>query len=219
MNARQRLLVLVAAAVIAWPLACSKKPQPAAPAPASKTPAVAAPAPASKTPAAKSNVVIEFNDTAAARILLEAESGTIEPPMAKIEKEGASGGVCVWAPEDPEKKKAMKGGSVQLPFAVKAAGKYKIWARVFWRHGCANSLDLILKKKAEPVDQVLRMGSITNSNYEVWQWIQWQREPLDLAAGDFTLIVANRENGAYVDQVLFTQDVESVPQGIEKAAP
>lgn len=159
-------------------------------------------------------------------LVIEAESGDIAAPL-KIEDfaprnhpqagpQNASGGKCILVPEEVKKDKSKPPtGSVKLVFKVPADGTYYIHPRVFWQHGCGNSINMIMND-AEPV-------AIRDANYQVWHWITLVTGPkLDkvkgfaLKAGENTLIFANREPGVRLDQVFITDDPEKRPAGIMK---
>jgi hypothetical protein len=103
-----------------------------------------------------------------ARIVLEAESGRIEPPFELDEDGAASAGRCVTLPEKwatkqelhpayktrdggrpvsakeelglhPKGEALVPNGSVELPFELEKAGRYAVWVRAHFANSCANS--------------------------------------------------------------------------------
>ena len=199
------------AALLALQPGCSGSaapPESAAAAPPTPTGEVARP-----PETGRNDVTVDIDLTAdsAPRILLEAETGRLKEPMKIFTDKTAAGKKYVLAPEGPNHKEISFGGDVALAFKVEEAGKYEVWLRVWWDHGCANSLNVVIDGKAH--------GYITNNNTEVWQWMRSRAGPFALAAGDHLLVVGNREDGSRLDQVLLIQDGEYVPAGIEKPLP
>jgi hypothetical protein len=177
--------------------------------------------------AAKPNYTVDINLDGAqtVKILIEAESGKVKPPMAIFEDDpAASGGKYVKNPADhpegsPDHNHLSKAGegSVALPFTVKEAGKYELWLRVWWCCGCGNSFALdITDPKAPAGKRIRNLGEIENGSYRKWQWMRWDKGQLDLAAGDYTLTVTNTEDGARLDQVLLVKDSSYIPGDAEK---
>ncbi|HRU05096.1 MAG TPA: hypothetical protein P5137_04890 [Candidatus Brocadiia bacterium] len=205
------------------------------PAPQAQAPSApqAAPSPAA------SGVQIETDQTATVKIILEAENGKIEAPMAVFTDatpppgvngpKGASGGKYAETPEpvdvDPEtgKRKENIGGSTALNFTAPQTGDYYIWLRVWWRHKCANSFEAGLDGMPG-----LKPGSkphqITDNTVESWRWLAvgpnvFQPAPIRLEKGEHTLKITTREDGSVLDQALVVNDPDYVPSGIEKPAP
>lgn len=162
------------------------------------------------------------------KIVLEAESGTIEapmqvytdakPPTGTDGPRGASGGKYCETAEPPTvdpasgKQKELHGGSTTLTFDAPHDGKYYLWLRVWWRHGCANALNVQLD--SNPRDTV---GDNTCAR---WHWVAigktiFDPAPLDLKSGRHTLKVTSREDGSVVDQVLLVDDPDYRPAGAE----
>ena len=191
---------------------------------------------ASSIPAAGGGVEIELDDADAKKVVLDAEKGRIVKPMAVYSDgsppagvkgpKGASGGKYVETAEPVEKdpatgkRKELHGGATTLTFDAPEAGKYYIWVRVWWRHGCANSYSIGLDgmpgmmKRAKP-------HQITDSTFGKWRWLAVGRSVLRpaairLAKGRHTLTLTSREDGSALDQVLVVNDPDYVPTGPEK---
>jgi len=143
-----------------------------------------------------------------ASILMEAELGQVHEPVAVFEDAAVSGGKYVLAPEGPDNKEISIGGDVACRFSVAEAGEYKLWLRVRWSGACGNSVGLTL----DGAD----FGTVEDSVYDVWHWVPSGRR-FRLAREKHLLVIANREDGAAVDQVLLTQDWDYRPTGIETA--
>lgn len=152
----------------------------------------------------------------APRIVIEAETAKIEPPMKIGEDANASGGKFVHAPEGPDHKEISVGGSATFDFQVKTAGDYLLWIRKNWCCGCGNSLTISVDKGKE-----ITFGG--DATYQRWDW---KRVPdpakpgapltLHLTEGPHNIKVGNREDGSKFDQMLLTQDNEYVPVAVEK---
>lgn len=164
-------------------------------------------------------VVREYGADDASRIVLEAEDGDIEPPVAVMDEPGASGGRCIIVtggsgkpgeeiPGDPDKKKyPERWGAAVYKFKVTEPGKYRIWARKWWEDGCGNSFTFVVNGGYP----VLFGG---DSSYDAWEWAV---APVlfDLKAGENALEVLNREDGVRLDKLIITKDADFVPQGKE----
>jgi len=188
---------------------------------------------------ASSGVQVEMDQSGAIKIVLEAEQGKIETPMAIFADatppagvsgpKGASGGKYAETPEpievDPEtgKRKENIGGSTAINFTVPKTGDYCVWVRVWWRHKCANSFEAGLDGMPG-----LKPGSkphqITDNTVESWRWLAigpnvFQPAPVRLDKGEHTIKITSREDGSVLDQVLVVNDPDYVPSGVEKSTP
>lgn len=144
----------------------------------------------------------------AARVLLEAEEGTVKAPVEVFEKEGVSGGKYVLAPEGPEYKEINIGGHVMYRFEVVNAGGYSLWLRTRFSGACGNSLGVMLDGQG--------LGTVEDAVYDKWHWVPLRGARVELKEGSHVLVISNREDGAAWDQVLLTTDEEYRPGGIEK---
>ena len=139
-------------------------------------------------------------------ILIEAEVGEVHKPVAVFEDASASGGKYVLAPEGPEHKEISIGGDVAYRFRVKEFGEYRLWLRAKWSGACGNSVSVTLDGGD--------FGTVEDPVYDVWHWVPSNRR-MRLSAGEHMLIIGNREDGAAIDQILYTQDSDYRPTGIE----
>lgn len=177
--------------------ACERKPAPA-------QPAAAAPNP--DRSARTGRVTIEYDVRPS--ILFEAECGEVRAPVQLFEDSAASGGKYALAPEGPDHKEINKGGDVTYTLQVPEGGEYVMWVRAKWSGACGDSLGVLLDGSA--------LGAVGDSVYETWHWVRLGRRKVQLAAGEHSLVITNREDGSAFDQVLLTQDPDYRPTGIEK---
>ena len=157
-------------------------------------------------PKPKASISIEYEVLPS--ILLEAESGAIKSPMKVFDDKGCSGGKYVLAPEGPDHKEISIGGDVTYKFSVKEAGQYVLWLRTNFSGACGNSLGIRLDGRD--------LGKVEDAVFEKWHWVALRAQRPRLTAGTHVLVITNREDGAACDQVLFTQDAEYRPTGIEQ---
>ena len=102
------------------------------------------------------------------------------------------------------------GGEAVFRFNVKESGSYWLWARVWWDDGCGNSFTVVLDNK-----KPYAFGD--DATYKSWHWVKGLKDPL--TPGVHVLRIQNREDGIKVDQILFTQDGQYVPVGVEDVTP
>ena len=102
-------------------------------------------------------------------------------------------------------------GKIAFNFEIEGTGKYMLWTRVKWLNGCGNSFNIAM----DDGPMVVLGGGGT---YGVWQWIRIKGKEgkFRLAKGKHTLEFRNREDGASLDQILLTTDLDedAQPQGI-----
>jgi hypothetical protein len=163
--------------------------------------------------------VVEHGDEAGSNIVIEAEAfTTIEPPMTVEEDKGASGGKYLTIPGnagkpggdvygEEGKNYPDRWGAAIYKFNVTDPGRYRFWGRKLWANGCGNSFSIKVNGGA-PVEY----GG--DGVYDQWDW-----KPctvfFDLKAGENTLEVLNREAGVSMDKMIFTKDLQFIPQGKE----
>lgn len=154
-------------------------------------------------------IVIQDNS---ARICLEAESAAaVEAPMRIGSESKASGEKCVELPDNACKALGGKGGgSAAYKFSVTRPGRYVFWCRVHWQDGCGNSLKMQL-------DKYETTGFGYTGTYNYWHWVTLKGKKFRLTKGEHTLTILYNEDGTKFDQILFTDDDEYVPVGIESA--
>ena len=165
------------------------------------------PRPSDSTPSTSSRLTIEYEVLPS--ILIEAEWGEVHEPMAVFEDEAASGGKYVLAPEGPNHEEISIGGDVTCRIQLaESAGEYNLWLRANWSCDCGNSVSVAL----DGVD----LGTVEDPVYQTWHWVRLRRS-VQLSVGEHLLTLTNREDGAAVDQILLTQDLDYRPTDVEAA--
>lgn len=146
------------------------------------------------------------------KVVFEAEDYvSITPSMTKTASALASGGAYVQVPvkrphgetEGAPSDEGKAVYKVNLP----ADGKYRFWALCHWHDGCGNSFFLKIDDKPAVV-----LGQ--DGTYQRWHWVKGPS--LQLTAGAHTVVLQYREDGAKMDQALFTTDQRYVPVRAEK---
>lgn len=149
---------------------------------------------------------------APSKVVVEGEKySSINPSMQKGSDSLASGGVYVGIPvarphatsEGAPKDQGKATYKVNIP----SAGTYRFWARTWWYDGCGNSFFLKIGSKPAVV-----LGQ--DGTYKKWHWVKGPS--LSLPAGQVTVVVQNREDGARLDQFLFTKDSRYIPVRAER---
>ena len=144
----------------------------------------------------------------------EAEDGQITEPMVKKTgtkydkrpgrplKNSGSGWVEIPAHANGDDKSDTEHpGKVTFKVNVPEAGSYTIWVRTMWPSGCGNSVWVGVAGR--PNQLVGKDGT-----YDKWQW-RVAPDKVELQQGLNTIVVANRQDGVYVDELqITTGDVE-----------
>jgi hypothetical protein len=145
-------------------------------------------------------------------VTAEAESGTITAPMQVSSDSAASGGqyIAVAAGNNSNSAAPSNGSSV-IPFSVPAAGTYKLWGRVI----APTNKDDSFWVRVDGGTWV-NWNDITPGGS--WHWATVTNDAssdspvlVNLAAGAHTISFAYREDGARLDRVLITNDLNLVP--------
>jgi hypothetical protein len=146
------------------------------------------------------------------KVVVEAEKyTTIAPSMVKGTDASASKGAYIGIPlarphattEGAPKDQGRATYKVNIP----SAGTWRFWARTKWTDGCGNSFFLKIGSKPQ-VD----LGQ--DGTYGTWHWVKGPS--LSLPAGTVNVVIQNREDGAKIDQFIFTKDTRYVPVRAEK---
>ncbi|MFH1708319.1 MAG: hypothetical protein ABIF71_10450 [Planctomycetota bacterium] len=182
-----------------------------------------APAPAAPAPAGTITRVAAPSAWTGGRVVIEAEACLrLEPPVTITADSTASGGRCLEIREGAGKPPAV-GGLAVCPFTVPADGVYRLWGRRWWMDACGNSLELAIRgtgpavivggtADGRPADQPHLFGDDASYNPDLglpWIWTRGAR--YRLAAGAYTLAIANREDGVKLDQVLLAEERGDLP--------
>jgi L-ascorbate metabolism protein UlaG (beta-lactamase superfamily) len=150
----------------------------------------------------------------------EAESASLTPPLQIASDASAVGGTYVTVtPGNNSLAAAPTLGRATFPFTLAAAGTFKIWGRVIAPTTSDDSFWLIVDSGAPILWNDITPGA-------TWHWASAkdsghsnQLVQLNLAAGDHSLQVAYREDGAKLDRLLITSDNTLTPSGAGAAAP
>ncbi len=101
-------------------------------------------------------------------------------------------------------------GSATYRLTSPAAGRWKLWLRVRWSGGCANSI-LASVNDAQPV-------SVEDAIFGRWHWVDVHpNHTFVLPAGEFTFTLGNSEDDVAIDQIAFLPDPKDIPLGIFQA--
>jgi hypothetical protein len=153
--------------------------------------------------------------TDAAYIWREAEGGSPSAPMGKGNDANASGGQYVTvAAGTATAGNPPNNGRITLTFTAPTAGTYKVWGRIIAATDADDSFWVRMDG-----------GSWTNWNNiplgSSWHWDDVHNGAsantlvtYGLSAGNHTLTIAYREDGARLDKVLITSDASFVPSGL-----
>jgi len=105
-------------------------------------------------------------------------------------------------------------GEARYVFEVRQGGTFILWCRVWWDDECGNSFTMSLNN-----NKPFMFGR--NASFKRWHWVKSapRLKQLELAPGQNTLLIRNREDGVRLDQILLTTDARFVPVGIEATTP
>ena len=99
---------------------------------------------------------------------------------------------------------------------VPESGTYYPWARVWWMNSCGDSVGIKIRREDQ---KAVGEFEITDGTHEWWHWLALTGpEGVKLEEGSYVVVVENREDGARLSRILFTQrDYEtykpSTPEG------
>lgn len=149
----------------------------------------------------------------ATKVVVEAEKYTsIVPSMAKAGNTAASAGYCMQIPlRKPHGKvegAPVDQGKAVYTVKIPQAGVYQFWGRCWWYDSCGNSFFLKIGSRPE-----VQLGQ--DGTYQTWHWVKGG-PAVQLPAGNVTVVLRNREDGAKIDQFMLTRNLKYVPVRIEK---
>ena len=165
--------------------------------------AFAGPAYAGDTVCFEAELVLQ--STAPMQVMQESRAPV--PPSGKKVK-GASKGQYLEVPQGKGNPPKVTSGVATIRFDVANAGDYHLWSRAWWEDSCGNSFSF-------RIDDGKPFVFGQDGTYTRWHWIRVRRRRFRLSKGTHTLHIINREDGARIDQVLFTTSKRFVPVGIE----
>jgi hypothetical protein len=131
-------------------------------------------------------------------LLIEAETGKIQPPFRVLEDENAFGGMFV----RPEQTSALDQGALEFPITVRDEGTYYIWARVLWPNSCANSITVSLDRDGKTT---FRSYLGHDALFGRWHWVR-TKAPVPLMAGESILRLTVSEFWVNLDRLILVED-------------
>jgi len=138
----------------------------------------------------------------AASFCFEAEhANALSMPFEITQSRKASGSAVLTVPEGAGDSTAFRGarngikpGTAVYHVPFLEGKKWWVWLRVRWNGNCSNSLFVHMGGKE---------GLLMNERFDVWHWIRID-QPFPATNRITKLVLANREDGISVDQVLLT---------------
>jgi hypothetical protein len=139
----------------------------------------------------------------AAKIVVESESyRTIKPSMVVKLDRTASKGRCIARPLTRPHAASESGprdaGYAEYRLSIPAAGTYQFWGRCWWYDACGNSFYVLVDSAT--VTQATPY--VTDQTFRKWHWVAGPA--VRLTAGEHTIRIQYREDGAQMDQFLLT---------------
>jgi len=147
-------------------------------------------------------------------LVLEAElCPSLTYPWRPVRVGGASGGLALAVPEGSGSDEAFDPGFAgRAEFVVPAGGARgrRLWLRLYWNGNCSNSL----YARCEPGR---RWTTVTSHTMRGWHWLPV--DGLTVPAGGGMLVLANREDGVWVDQLCVAPEGSPAPAGVLETTP
>ncbi len=150
----------------------------------------------------------------AAMVKMVVEAGdyfAISPSMAKVVATGAGLGnndyiqIPLRRPHATSETGPADTGNARYKVNVPTAGVYQLWARTWWYDACGNSFFIIVDAKPAVY--------VEDATYQTWHWVKGPK--LTLTAGQHTIRMQNREDGARMDQFMLINSTQYVPTRVE----
>lgn len=140
---------------------------------------------------------------AATKIVVESESyRTIKPSMVVRADNTASNRKCIARPLSRPHATSESGprdtGYAEYRIRIPAAGTYQFWGRCWWYDACGNSFFVLTDATAVTATTPY----VTDQTFRKWHWVAGPA--VRLTAGEHTIRVQYREDGAQMDQFLLT---------------
>ncbi len=150
------------------------------------------------------------------KIVVEGEDYTsIKPSMVKTTTtaSGVSGDsyiqIPLRRPHATEETGPADDGNAKFKVNVPSSGVYTLWARAWWYDSCGNSFFVIVDNKPATY--------VEDPTYQTWHWVKGPK--VNLSAGEHTIRIQNREDGARLDQFMLINNSRYVPTRIETRTP
>jgi len=159
-------------------------------------------------------LVATFAWAATVKIVVEGEDyASIKPSMAKAPSTQASGGAYVHIPLRRPHATTETGpaddGNCVYKINVPSSGTYQFWGRTNWYDGCGNSFFVVVDSNPSTY--------FTDATYGRWHWVKGAK--FTLSAGQHTIRIQNREDGAKLDQWMLINNTRYVPTNAETRTP
>jgi len=139
------------------------------------------------------------------RIDIEPEKGAFKDPVQAYKSQLCSGGKCIGTDDKIAPEGEECGGYCKITFNVATSGNYVFWGRAKWKDDCGDSFYIKVDSGSKQVfGEQGREGK--------WEWFKGPK--FNLSAGDHTLYIYGREDGAFLDKVIFLDAASQyTPQG------
>ena len=137
----------------------------------------------------------------AATWAMEAETGSVVPPMIRVEDAGACSGLYIFSPVKSYSPAPNLAGYATFTFDLPVPGDYYLWLRGMGLKWSENSVWVTMDAGAD-----YHFEMIPVEDQWIWSWQQQPEQPYALEAGQHTLRISGREPNARVDRVLLTND-------------
>ena len=135
-------------------------------------------------------------------VVTVADGAEVAAPFLIHDESGAVGGIAAYLPKGSRTE--AHSGKVKFTAKIAEAGTYTAWLHAKWRDTCSNSCSL---KVGDGTDFTIGNDDVFN----VWHWVPAFKHTF--ASGDNPVVVSEREDGIYFDQILFTRDTAYIPTG------
>ncbi len=169
------------------------------------------------------------------KYLVKIESADAHPGvggkvMRVVDDPTASGGKCVFIPDEAGTPFGKAGSKDDIPRYARAvykieiavAGNYTFWIRRKWFDSCGDTLYMRIDKEGAPHSDAHAhvVGSDDSSKPPRWDWSPvWEKgDPRQfyLSKDTHVLEILNREDGPRFDVILLTDDPGYKPQGMDE---
>lgn len=144
-----------------------------------------------------------------------ADYTSIKPSMVRVASNaaGVSDGAYIHIPPRRPRPETESGptddGNARFKVRVPTAGTYTLWARTWWYDSCGNSFFIVINDRPATY--------IEDATYQTWHWVRGPQ--VQLSAGEHTIRIQNREDGARLDQFMLINNTRYVPTRIETRTP